>query len=86
MSTNPDDLDVDDPDVGHRYRRGYDVAYRALEIRRHRDSGMFHGSPAAGRMHLDLTEAIRRELGEFADDTRLKAGVADALAGRNPRF
>jgi hypothetical protein len=86
MDTEPDDaLDLDDPETGHRYRRDYDVANRARELRRLRFD-MIHGSPAAGRLHLDLAEAIRRELGTSADDPRVKVGVDDALAGRSPRY
>jgi hypothetical protein len=89
MDTTPDDFDsdaLDDPDTGHRYRRGYDVAYRALEVRCHRDGGMFHGSPAARWLHLDLADAIRIELGDAAEDPRVRAGVRDAMEGRVPRF
>jgi hypothetical protein len=41
---------------------------------------------AAGGLCLDLAEAIRRELGDAAEDPRVKAGVTDAMEGKRPRY
>ena len=69
------------------YRMAYGLASDLAEARSHRRAGRLHDAPGAGGNAAEVLEEIRRRLAVGPEhDARVAEAVAEARAGRRPRW